>query len=67
MSIVNNSFSIVVMFTAVLALLGLPAFIINLLGVRGDAFRVLFALRRSLHRRNTSLGEENYILIVCEQ
>lgn len=66
-TIVYNSFSIVVMFIAVLALLGLPAFIINFLGVRGEVFRVLFALRRPLQRRDTFLGEENYILIVCEQ
>lgn len=53
-TIVYNSFSIVVMFIAVLALLALPATMPNFLEVRGDGFRVLFAFRRPLERRDTS-------------
>lgn len=50
-------FSYVVMFTVVWPLLPLPAFVNNLLEVRGDAFRLLFANRRPMPRRDTSIGE----------
>lgn len=50
-------FSYVVMFTVVWPLLPLPAFVNNLLEVRGDAFRLLFAHRRPMPRRDTSIGE----------
>ncbi|RLN73706.1 hypothetical protein BBJ28_00011036 [Nothophytophthora sp. Chile5] len=50
-------FSYVVMFTVVWPLLPFPAFFNNLLEVRGDAFRLLFANRRPMPRRDTSIGE----------
>ncbi|TDH66051.1 hypothetical protein CCR75_007129 [Bremia lactucae] len=50
-------FSYVMMFTVVWPLLPLPAFINNILEVRGDAFRLLFANRRPMPRRDTSIGE----------
>lgn len=50
-------FSYVVMFTAVWPLLPLPAFINNILEVRGDAFRLLFAQRRPMPRRDNGIGE----------
>lgn len=55
-------FSYVVMFTVVWPLLPLPAFINNLLEVRGDAFRLLFAHRRPMPRRDTSIGEWTTVL-----
>lgn len=50
-------FSYVMMFTVVWPLLPLPAFCNNILEVRGDAFRLLFANRRPMPRRDTSIGE----------
>lgn len=50
-------FSYVIMFTVVWPLLPFPAFFNNLLEVRGDAFRLLFANRRPMPRRDTSIGE----------
>ncbi|KAG7379314.1 hypothetical protein PHYPSEUDO_008742 [Phytophthora pseudosyringae] len=50
-------FSYVMMFTVVWPLLPFPAFFNNLLEVRGDAFRLLFANRRPMPRRDTSIGE----------
>uniref|UniRef100_K3W8K8 EF-hand domain-containing protein n=1 Tax=Globisporangium ultimum (strain ATCC 200006 / CBS 805.95 / DAOM BR144) TaxID=431595 RepID=K3W8K8_GLOUD len=50
-------FSYVIMFTVVWPLLPLPAFVNNLLEVRGDAFRLLFGNRRPMPRRDTSIGE----------
>lgn len=50
-------FSYVIMFTVVWPLLPFPAFFNNLLEVRGDAFRLLFAQRRPMPRRDTSIGE----------
>uniref|UniRef100_A0AAV1TI05 EF-hand domain-containing protein n=1 Tax=Peronospora matthiolae TaxID=2874970 RepID=A0AAV1TI05_9STRA len=50
-------FSYVMMFTVVWPLLPLPAFVNNILEVRGDAFRLLFANRRPMPRRDTSIGE----------
>lgn len=50
-------FSYVIMFSVVWPLLPLPAFLNNLLEVRGDAFRLLFAHRRPMPRRDTSIGE----------
>ncbi|CAI5738075.1 unnamed protein product [Peronospora destructor] len=50
-------FSYVMMFTVVWPLLPLPAFFNNILEVRGDAFRLLFANRRPMPRRDTSIGE----------
>ncbi|TMW59650.1 hypothetical protein Poli38472_004719 [Pythium oligandrum] len=50
-------FSYVVMFTVVWPLLPLPALVNNILEVRGDAFRLLFAQRRPMPRRDTSIGE----------
>lgn len=50
-------FSYVVMFTIVWPLLPFPAFFNNLLEVRGDAFRLLFAQRRPMPRRDVSIGE----------
>lgn len=50
-------FSYVVMFTVVWPLLPLPAFINNILEVRGDAFRLLYGHRRPMPRRDTSIGE----------
>ncbi|KAI9909600.1 hypothetical protein PsorP6_014913 [Peronosclerospora sorghi] len=50
-------FSYVMMFTVVWPLLPVPAFVNNILEVRGDAFRLLFANRRPMPRRDTSIGE----------
>ncbi|POM77439.1 Transmembrane protein, partial [Phytophthora palmivora] len=50
-------FSYVMMFTVVWPLLPFPAFFNNILEVRGDAFRLLFANRRPMPRRDTSIGE----------
>ncbi|KDO32444.1 hypothetical protein SPRG_02921 [Saprolegnia parasitica CBS 223.65] len=50
-------FSYVVMFTVVWPLLPFPAFLNNVLEVRGDAFRLLFVNRRPMPRRDTSIGE----------
>ncbi|OQR87287.1 transmembrane protein [Achlya hypogyna] len=50
-------FSYVIMFTAVWPLLPLPAFLNNVLEVRGDAFRLLFGHRRPMPRRDASIGE----------
>ncbi|EQC26087.1 hypothetical protein, variant 1 [Saprolegnia diclina VS20] len=50
-------FSYIVMFTVVWPLLPLPAFLNNVLEVRGDAFRLLFGHRRPMPRRDTSIGE----------
>lgn len=50
-------FSYVMMFTVVWPLLPFPAFANNILEVRGDAFRLLFANRRPMPRRDTSIGE----------
>ncbi|OQR94628.1 transmembrane protein [Achlya hypogyna] len=50
-------FSYVVMFTVVWPLLPLPAFLNNVLEVRGDAFRLLFVNRRPMPRRDVSIGE----------
>ncbi|DAZ96651.1 TPA: hypothetical protein N0F65_009214 [Lagenidium giganteum] len=50
-------FSYVIMFTGVWPLLPFPAFFNNILEVRGDAFRLLFAHRRPMPRRDTSIGE----------
>ncbi|ETW09334.1 hypothetical protein H310_01710 [Aphanomyces invadans] len=50
-------FSYVVMFSVVWPLLPIPAFINNILEVRGDAFRLLFCHRRPMPRRDVSIGE----------
>lgn len=50
-------FSYVIMFTVVWPLLPFPAFFNNVLEVRGDAFRLLFAHRRPMPRRDSSIGE----------
>lgn len=50
-------YSYVIMFTVVWPLLPLPAFLNNLLEVRGDAFRLLFASKRPMPRRDNSIGE----------
>ncbi|ETV88432.1 hypothetical protein, variant 1 [Aphanomyces astaci] len=50
-------FSYVVMFSVVWPLLPVPAFLNNILEVRGDAFRLLFCHRRPMPRRDVSIGE----------
>ncbi|OQR89388.1 transmembrane protein, partial [Thraustotheca clavata] len=50
-------FSYILMFTIVWPLLPLPAFLNNVLEVRGDAFRLLFGHRRPMPRRDASIGE----------
>ncbi|KAG9417113.1 hypothetical protein AC1031_001503 [Aphanomyces cochlioides] len=56
-------FSYVVMFTVVWPLLPIPAFINNVLEVRGDAFRLLFCHRRPMPRRDVSIGEWGTALV----